>query len=266
MNDQLTIGTPENVSFGYPIAGIGSRFVAAMIDTSLIILLQIIVYLTLILALAIGTGSGLVAQLESLAGLEGWLLAGFSLLGFVFFWGYYIFFELLWNGQTPGKRVVKLRVVRADGGALALTESIIRNLVRFIDFLPFGYGFGVVVMFINTQSRRLGDLAAGTLVVHDRLLVTLDSLAQRPSLGRKIYWQDLPRLDLPLQRLSSADLQLAQEFLQRSEELVQPEPLAREIIRFLYGRMALPPPAFGWPELLYHLAAIVKQAQELEQA
>ncbi|MEK7327557.1 MAG: RDD family protein, partial [Chloroflexota bacterium] len=97
-----------------------------------------------------------------------WLVAIFGLISFAFFWGYYILFEMLWNGQSPGKRWVGLRVIRTDGTPITLTESIIRNLVRLVDFLPAYYGVGVVTMFINEQSRRLGDLAAGTLVVHDR--------------------------------------------------------------------------------------------------
>src|SRR5262249_33255826 len=106
-----------------------------------------------------------------------WLLAVFGLVAFAFLWGYYIFFEMAWNGQSPGKRWVGLRVMRLDGTPLTLSESIIRNLVRLVDFLPAYYGVGVVAMFISSQSRRLGDLAAGTVVVHDRAAVTLASLA-----------------------------------------------------------------------------------------
>jgi uncharacterized RDD family membrane protein YckC len=267
MNEQLTIGTPENVSFGYPIAGIGSRFVAALVDSSLIVLLQLVVYLTIFLALMVMSGSDLEAQATALVGLEGWLLAGLSLLSFIFLWGYYIFFELLWNGQSPGKRLVKLRVVRSDGGAIAITESIIRNLIRFIDFLPIAYGFGVATMFVNAQSRRLGDLAAGTLVVHDRLAVTLDSLRRRPFLTHYRYGQDtLSPVDLPLHRLSPADLQIAQEFLLREKELAPRDQLANQIVQFLYGKMEQAPPALARGQAAAHLAAILQQAAEMEQS
>ncbi len=97
-----------------------------------------------------------------------WIVAILGLISFILLWGYYIFFEILWNGQSPGKRWVGLRVIRIDGTPITLSESIIRNLVRIIDFLPTAYGVGVVTMFINTNSRRVGDLAAGTIVVHDR--------------------------------------------------------------------------------------------------
>src|SRR5215510_11634669 len=99
------------------------------------------------------------------------------LASFVLFWGYYIFFEMLWNGQTPGKRWVGLRVIRTDGTPITLSESFIRNLTRLVDFLPAAYGIGIISMFLDKQSRRLGDLAAGTLVVHDRAPISIQSLS-----------------------------------------------------------------------------------------
>src|SRR5262249_22782148 len=168
------IDTPENVVFGYRVAGIGSRFLAAIIDSALIVVLEIVVNLALLLVV-------LNLFRESLNSNDNaaiaWLLGLFGLIAFAILWGYYIFFELLWNGQSPGKRRMGLRVLRMDGTPITLSESIIRNLVRLVDFLPAYYGVGVVVMFIDGQSRRLGDLAAGTVVVHDRAAVTLESLA-----------------------------------------------------------------------------------------
>lgn len=264
MNEQLTIGTPENVSFGYPIAGIGSRFVAALVDSSLITFLLMLTYGTLFIILAVG--GDIENQVTALAGISNWLIAGLSLLSFVFLWGYYIFFEMAWNGQSPGKRLMKLRVVRADGGAVALTESIIRNLIRLIDFLPVAYGVGVVTMFVNAHSRRMGDLAAGTLVVHDRLGVTLDSLGRRPSPTRYRYNDDkLSPIGLPLDRLTPADLQIAQEFLLREEELTLRDQLADQILKFLYEQMEQPPPALARGQAAVHLAAILQEAAELEK-
>ena len=131
MNETLQIETPENVSFGYTLAGIGSRFMAAIVDTLAIIVLQMIVDAMIIL-IVLNVGNG---ELTST-----WLVAIYSLLGFVFFWGYYIFFEMLWNGQSPGKRWVGIRVVRTDGMPITLAESLVRNLVRTIDLLPVAYG------------------------------------------------------------------------------------------------------------------------------
>ena len=171
-DEYLNIDTPENVAFGYEVAGIGSRFLAALIDTLILLVLQIVVNLTVLLILSL-------TILDFIAGEStwGWLVAIFGLVSFTFFWGYYIFFETLWNGQSPGKRLTKLRVIRTDGTPITLAEAVIRNLVRMIDFLPAYYGVGVVVMFIDGQSRRLGDMAAGTLVVREAAAVTLESLA-----------------------------------------------------------------------------------------
>lgn len=232
----LNIDTPENVAFGYEIAGIGSRFLAALVDTILILIFQVIIFLTLFFMAALFFDALLDEENAAFA----WLLAFMGLLSFAFLWGYYIFFELLWNGQSPGKRWVGLRVIRTDGTPITLTESIIRNLVRLVDFLPAYYGLGVVVMFINEQSRRLGDLAAGTLVVRDRATVTLESLSGRltsPGLGLS---SAQTTTDLPIERLNETDFLMAEDFLRRRYELANSEELAQRIVAALRQRMDLP--------------------------
>lgn len=232
----LTIDTPENVAFGYEIAGIGSRFLAALVDTILILIFQVIIFLTLFFV----AGLFFDALLDEGNATFAWLLAFMGLLSFAFLWGYYIFFELLWNGQSPGKRWVGLRVIRADGTPITLTESIIRNLVRLVDFLPAYYGLGVVVMFINEQTRRLGDLAAGTLVVRDQATVTLESLSNQstsPGLGLS---SPQTTTDLPIGRLSETDFLMAEDFLRRRYELANSEELAQRIAAVLRQRMDLP--------------------------
>jgi uncharacterized RDD family membrane protein YckC len=83
-------------------------------------------------------------------------------------WGYFTLFEAFWNGRTPGKRVAKIRVIQRSGRAIGLFESMARNLVRYVDQFPGIYAVGVITMFVTKQHQRLGDLAAGTLVVRDR--------------------------------------------------------------------------------------------------
>ena len=92
----------------------------------------------------------------------------FLLLFFVLNWGYFTLFEAFWNGRTPGKRVARIRVIQRSGRAIGLFESMARNLVRYIDQLPGFYAVGAITMFVTSQHQRLGDLAAGTLVVRDR--------------------------------------------------------------------------------------------------
>jgi uncharacterized RDD family membrane protein YckC len=254
----LSIDTPENVAFGYPLAGIGSRFLAALLDTALIIILQLLVNFVLLLL-----GNLLIGNpFEEGSTLGPWFIAIAGLVAFLFLWGYYIFFEMLWNGQSPGKRWIGLRVIRVDGTPITLSESIIRNLVRLIDFLPSAYGVGVVVMFIQAQSRRLGDLAAGTLVVRDRAIVTLESLRTAPtqtSFGLSIAEETI---DYPVERLSSQDLYMAEDFLRRRLELANQLTLAAQIAQALLRRMDLPDEGPRTRDNVKVIAGIVRASQK----
>jgi len=244
-DDYLSIATPENVAFGYEVAGIGSRFLAAVVDTLIILALILLVELTLSLIAASFFRDQLLSDSPALV----WMAAIFGLVAFALFWGYYIFFEMLWNGQSPGKRWVGLRVIRTDGTPITLAESIVRNLVRLVDFLPAYYGVGVVTMFVNGQSRRLGDLAAGTLVVRDRVAVTLESLAARPAppapalpsaAGPASLAPTSPATGWPVERLTSHDLEMAEDFLRRRAQLSNRAALAQRIVQALLKQMNVP--------------------------
>jgi uncharacterized RDD family membrane protein YckC len=238
-DDYLSIATPENVAFGYTIAGLGSRFLAALVDTLIILVLQLLVNVTLILIVVnifdVQLFSG---ELDQTAA---WAVGVLGLIAFGFFWGYYIFFEMLWNGQSPGKRLIGLRVIRKDGTPITLTEAIVRNLIRLIDFLPAYYGVGVVAIFVDGQSRRLGDMAAGTLVVRDRAAITLESLAGgsrspvEPASGA-----EAAAARWPVNRLSSRERELAEEFLRRRDTLPNRAVLAKKILAALYRQMEMP--------------------------
>src|SRR5689334_8462745 len=168
MDDRYTIDTPENIEFAYDIAGIGSRFLAAIIDTLAIgAALALLGIIAAVANARLGLTSGAASSV---------LAAAATILSFLILWGYYIVFELVWNGQSIGKRAIGLRVVREGGRPITFVSSAIRNLIRLVDFLPAFYGIGVIVMFIDRRARRLGDLAGGTLVVKERRGVTLESL------------------------------------------------------------------------------------------
>ena len=172
--EHYLVETPENVTFQYAVAGIGSRFLAATVDTLLILIFQVALMLFLFAYI------DMVSVLPNSDSLRSFGLAMWGMMSFLFFWGYYITFEHFWNGQTPGKRWVKVRVVREGGRPITFVAAFIRNLVRIIDFLPGLYGFGVLVMFIDTRSRRLGDFAAGTIVVKEHAAaLSLDHIAAR---------------------------------------------------------------------------------------
>jgi uncharacterized RDD family membrane protein YckC len=231
----LSIDTPENVVFGYEVAGLGARFLAALIDSALIILLDLLLLLALLFSANAAGG------LDNDSGIA-WVGAIYAFLGFLIFWGYYIVFELVWNGQSPGKRVVKLRVMSVEGVPVTLTGSMLRNLVRIIDFLPPPYGIGVVTMFVSKQSRRLGDYAGGTLVVFDEgnlSLKTIKSWEPTPLQRQLARNADQTLLELPVERLKPDDIALAEEFLHRGPSLETETQLANQIRDYLYARMDL---------------------------
>jgi uncharacterized RDD family membrane protein YckC len=158
--DQLNIDTPELVDIEMPLAGIGSRFIALLVDY--LIWVAALVALIFLADFLLPTAKG-----PSHAS-EQWAVALVIFIIFLFNWGYFTLFEAFWNGQTPGKRVARIRVIQRSGRAIGLFESMARNLVRYMDQIPFFYAVGVIAMFCSKQHQRLGDLAAGTLVVRDR--------------------------------------------------------------------------------------------------
>ncbi len=157
--EKLTIDTPEQVDLEFPLAGIGSRFLAVFVDT----LIQFVLYFILGLVAAYGT-----PRLFDKMGASHWVDAVAILFVFCIYWGYYAIFETVWAGQTPGKRMAKIRVIKDSGRPITAFEAVARNLLRIIDQLPGIYGVGVVVAFLNKRNRRLGDYVAGTVVVHER--------------------------------------------------------------------------------------------------
>jgi uncharacterized RDD family membrane protein YckC len=222
--EEYTIDTPENVTFGYEVVGIGSRFIGALIDSLILGTLLFLLNLIFIAALSIigWWQDGSMFSDDPASGSAEWwaggiLIALYFLLNFALFWGYFILFELLWRGQTPGKRVAKIRVVDMEGNPAGFTAIAVRNLVRLIDFFPAGYGLGLVVMFCNRRARRLGDFAAGTLVIREQGAVSLETLAApppQPALIAPAVQQLLAAAPM-LRRLTADDYGLIVELLAR---------------------------------------------------
>jgi uncharacterized RDD family membrane protein YckC len=165
------VETPEQIGLDYDVAGLGTRFQAALIDT-------IILAVTITLIICLGT-FGLALSLDAVADGETaaiWAFAIIILLIFAVFWGYYVVFETVWQGQSPGKRWTGLRVIREGGYPIGFSQAALRNIVRIADFLPFSYAIGATVMLFDKQSRRLGDFVAGTIVIKEARDVTIESL------------------------------------------------------------------------------------------
>jgi uncharacterized RDD family membrane protein YckC len=163
-NDELDILSAENVNFAVETAGLGSRFGAALID------MTIQGFVVMLLLLVANWVSGYVLPLIQEWSAWGRALGGafLILLGVTITHGYYFLFEWLWDGQTPGKRWLGLRVVQTSGMPITAWESLTRNLLRTVDFLPGLYGAGALVALINPLNRRIGDMVAGTIVARER--------------------------------------------------------------------------------------------------
>ncbi len=220
------IETPENISFGYEVAGLGSRFLAILIDS----LIQSALYLALLIALAAIGVSDLFKNLPN--DVENVLTALLLLVLFLIQFGYFMLFEIILNGQTPGKRALGLRVVKENGLPLSILDVVIRDIVRVMDFFPFGYGIGVIAMFANSRAKRLGDFAAGTLVVKSKEHIQLSDLEVKPSVPTT------PPTDVTsVGRLREADAELIESFLQRRAQLHNADTLAQTIKQSILLRL-----------------------------
>jgi len=160
IGDQLNIDTPELVAIELPLAGIGSRFIAILVDY----LIWGFVFLILGIVAAI-----IIPALHFFGGISAnWAIGIFVLIVFLLQWGYFALFEAFGNGRTPGKRVARIRVIHQSGRGINFVEALARNLVRFVDYFPSFYAVGLVAIFFSRRNQRLGDMVAGTLVVRDR--------------------------------------------------------------------------------------------------
>ena len=263
LEQEYAIDTPESVTFAYEVAGIGNRFIAALVDTT--ILFAGLLLLNLLVLAALGILGDLVMDDFTSDRQPSWFgglaISLYTLVNFILYWGYYIFFELFWTGQTPGKRWTKLRVLRLDGNPAGFVEVLLRNLVRPVDFLPGGYGLGLLVMLLNDKSRRLGDFAAGTLVIRELADVSLDALAAQPSRpGGEV--DEVLLLAFPyIRRLTSADYEVVQESLDRFRNGKISRQAVERLAGVLASRLESTPPQ-GWDQshkFLQQVAAAYRQ-------
>lgn len=161
--ERLTIHTPENVRLNYDVAGLGSRFFALFLD-NMIQNILLVAFTTPFHHWKLSSLADLPQKIDGLSSLYLSLLAIFL---FLITFGYFIFFETFWDGQTPGKKLFGLKVRRTGGHPLDIFGAFLRNILRMADFLPFMYLAGFITMFLNPSGRRIGDLVAGTIVIRE---------------------------------------------------------------------------------------------------
>lgn len=199
--------TPEQISLEFPLAGIGSRFMGLALDT----LLQVLLYTAGIFAI-IGIAKYATALPAWLAWIpQSWAPAVVILFLFCVYWGYFAFFEVIWKGQTPGKKLAGIRVIKDSGRALNVYEVIGRNLLRAVDWLPVMYITGIVSMMISRRNQRLGDHLAGSIVVHDKRVEQI-----RPEWSCSA---EQPSASPELSRITPEELILIETYLQRRHTL-----------------------------------------------
>ena len=200
--DKLTIETPEQIPLEFPLAGIGSRFLAIALDT----LIQALGFLMIVFVAEILLPTAARFTPRALT----WAAAILFLCVFVLYSGYYALFEVFWNGQTPGKRLVRLRVIGDSGRPITVYEAVVRNLLRIIDQLPGLYVVGIISVFLTARNKRLGDIVAGTVVVHEKAMQEM-----QPDFGAAAA-STTPSSGL---QISAEELELIERFLQRRYDL-----------------------------------------------
>jgi uncharacterized RDD family membrane protein YckC len=215
--DILIIETPERVPLHFGLASIGNRFIACAIDHAIQTVALILIFLGFLL-LADTTN---VESAFSTA--PKWVYAVMIIVLFLILTGYFAFFEWLWSGQTPGKRWLKLRVIREDGRPITFWEASVRNLIRSFDMMPAPfYSIGLISVFSTTRDQRVGDMVAGTVVVREReaeapaFAEVFASPVSDPALRRSFKPVNFTG---DLNSLTESEIQVVETFLRRRWDL-----------------------------------------------
>ncbi len=243
--DKLTIETPEQTVLEFEVAGVGSRFLALAFDTLLQILAGIgllIIFLVAGVAMPGAADTGI------------WFAAIIVLAYFVLYFGYFALFEILWNGQTPGKKKEGLRVINDSGRPITPAEAIGRNLMRIVDQLPALYAIGICSVLLSRQNKRLGDFVTGTIVVHEKSLLDAKPIWESQATG-----QSGPATSFGSERLTPEEFALVEAFLNRRGALPADVrfTMADQIDRQIRPKLSLPPGELLYAEKL--LEAVVQE-------
>jgi uncharacterized RDD family membrane protein YckC len=232
---------PENVELKFEIAGIGSRFAALMLD----FVIQIAACGIFSIALLVLLGITITLD-KHISGLSSSITVGIIIIVIsIILLGYHIILETIMNGQTIGKKVLNIRVRKEQGSALTFWDILLRNFVRLVDVLPPFFIIGLIVMFVNKKSKRLGDFAAGTIVVKEiprRKLeqflavnqVSPVSVNAPEILNAKYEW-----ISSILAFITQTDYLMMKNIISRRRELSNFQQLASEIVRKIIAKASL---------------------------
>ena len=240
--ETLIIETPERVSLAFALASIGNRFLAVAIDH----FIQYFAIFAVSWAFLSISGFGETVEREGgayslLQEMPKWIIALLIILLLLIFAGYFIFFEWLWNGQTPGKRLLKLRVIREDGRPITLWEAVARNLLRVFDTFPGFvlpiYSIGLITIFMSRRDQRIGDMFAGTVVIRERSdeapkFSDVFSTRITDAALRRLQKQTFFTADL--RTVTEAEIEVVESFLRRRDDLSERQRL------WMAWRVALP--------------------------
>jgi uncharacterized RDD family membrane protein YckC len=238
--ETLIIETPERVPLAFALASIGNRFLAVAIDH----FIQYFVIFVIAWACFSLWGIGDVSAIENSEiwrEMPKWTIAVLIVAVFLIFAGYFICFEWLWNGQTPGKRLLKLRVIREDGRPVTLWEALARNLLRIVDAVPGFvlpvYSIGLITIFMSNRDQRIGDMFAGTVVIRERTdeAPTFQETFSNPisdAAFRRV--QKLTVFQADINPLTESEIEVAESFLRRRWDLTERQRL------WMAWRIALP--------------------------
>jgi len=239
--ETLIIETPERVPLAFALASIGNRFLAVAIDHFIQYFSIFIVAWALISLSGFDANSAESTASELFQEMPKWTLAILIVVIFLIFAGYFILFEWFWNGQTPGKRLLKLRVIREDGRPITFWEALARNLLRIFDAVPGFiipvYSVGLITIFASRRDQRIGDIFAGTVVVRERLdeAPTFAETFSNPvsdAAFRRVQKQT--NFQANIDSLTEGEIEVAESFLRRRWDLTDRQRL------WMAWRVALP--------------------------
>jgi len=238
MDESVFISTPDHVSLEFELAGPGSRFSAYLLD----FLFSVLIMIALIVITFLSGAAGLRSLFNLFRGDTSWIASWGTalviLLLFAIHWGYYVFFEALWHGSTPGKKRLGIRVIRQDGLPIGFREAALRNLLRVADMLPPPcYILGGLVAHFDAQGRRLGDMVAGTYVVMERFELANRSASGAAWATRIEKGRSRQAVTLPRGTISAQQIGLIEQFLARRHQLT---PERRDLLVWQIAEPLLP--------------------------